>query len=439
MVATAKVRDEMGQNVKFLNHLETFFTIASPTQHIAFIEYWMEMVVTDQFYARNNAPSDLLHRHKIYVELFECAFECIAENALESGSIAQHADINAILKRERDNGSYFPVQLNTEELIDPGLVLKALTEFGDLAQFKYWLSEWLIDGLTGNIDSEAKAVIFPLYRILKKLVEACWLMCSREICETENTHTHAHELQPLLSFVTTIIPTEYIFCLSYKNGYVDLMVVVDKDCHRSFIEMEPLLEFAALGFPKISCTLHSLATLNDLLLGGRLYYLRVCRAENCLFQKANAFPLPVFDKSLLIAAEKMALPIFEEGIARALVFYKGASNYLRLGELNVAVFMLQQVCELAYRSLLHVLRGKEIKTHDLTVLRKHLHRYYPVIIGQFSDDEQEELRLLEILESAYIGARYNDAFFVSEQDVTTLHEKIWLLLEEMKLVFEKRE
>lgn len=435
MAATAVIEEQIGRKVKFLNHLEVFFMVASPSQHLELIEYWLELVLTDQYYNRNNAPSDLLDRHQVYLALLEQVFEFIESEGLELGGISTSEEYVVVLQREAHDFSYFPIYLYRDMLLRPSLVLTEIANAGNLQQYKSWLYDWLIEGLNGHSGSEAFPSIFPLYRVMKQLIEACWLIHSRETKKAEGIHSHTHELQPLIGFITAIVPAEYIFCLSYRNGYVDLMVVLDKDCGRSFTELEPLLEFAALGFPKITCTLHTVGMLNDVLLRGRLYYLRVCRAETCVYCKTGAQTLPFFDKDLLDAAEKSAQPIFEAGIGRATAFYKGASNYLRLGETAMAVFMLQQVCELSYRTLLLVLRGKEIKTHDLMVLRKHLRRYYPAIVGTFSDVEDEELRLLSILDTAYIEARYGIDFKISAEDLAVLHERVWYLLEEMKLVF----
>lgn len=101
----------------------------------------------------------------------------------------------------------------------------------------------------------------------------------------------------------------------------------------------------------------------------------------------------------------------------------------------MAMFMLQQACELSYRSLLHVLRGKAVKSHSPTLLRKHLKRFAPEIIGVFSPVEEDELHYLQLLEEAYVSSRYHAHYHITSAIIAHLNERIGLLQQKAVQLF----
>lgn len=436
MVADRTIPGCEHQKVKLLNLLEQFFENARPTQHLQFLEYWLELLLTDRFYDRNS-PSDLLHRQMEYTALIAQIFQVAeSEHFPGFGNIFGSSSSSEQVDRERNVLSYFPVHLDENEISAPECILSALIETGTLEEYKAWLLEWLSEGLNCSSSTENSVQVFPLYKVLKQLIEACWLINQRAQSRTNfPVNGETQIFQPLVHFITSVVPAEYIFCLHHSNNLTDLMVILDRECGRSFSELEPLLEFATVGFPNISCTLHSYGTLNDLIEKGRLYYLRVCKPENCLYIKPGSTPFPNTASHLLADVAKSMIPIFIKGIGKADRFYQGATNYLSVGEQALATFMLQQACELTYRTLLQIMRGTEIKSHELSVLRKHLRRYFPEVIGIFAENEKEELRLLNILERAYIDARYHTHFSIAESDIQLIHNRTFCLIEQTRKSF----
>ncbi len=105
--------------------------------------------------------------------------------------------------------------------------------------------------------------------------------------------------------------------------------------------------------------------------------------------------------------------LFEQNMHKASTFLNGARQFANESEGTIAAFMLQQACELTYRSLLLSFRGKDIKCHDLSLLRKHLSHFVPTITGVFNEDEKEELTILATIQEAYINSRYNHTYKIA--------------------------
>ncbi len=102
---------------------------------------------------------------------------------------------------------------------------------------------------------------------------------------------------------------------------------------------------------------------------------------------------------------------------KAATFLNGARQFANESESTIAAFMLQQACELTYRSLLLAFRGKDIKCHDLALLRKHLSHFVPTIIGVFHQNEKEELKILTAIQEAYINSRYNHTYKIALEEL----------------------
>mgnify|MGYP006151015267 FL=1 len=109
---------------------------------------------------------------------------------------------------------------------------------------------------------------------------------------------------------------------------------------------------------------------------------------------------------------------------KASSFLDGATYFIGINRFELAVFMLQQAVELTYRCFLNLMRGKDIKCHELYVLRRNIKRFAPQLLGAFSDNEKEELRYLDVLEKGYCDARYNREYKIRKEKVILLHQKV---------------
>jgi HEPN domain-containing protein len=245
-------------------------------------------------------------------------------------------------------------------------------------------------------------------------------------------------MEGMVNLIKQAIPIGMIYNLSKKKKQIDLIIVLEKNCTKAYSEFERIIELLMLGFENGTCTIHNYGLLNSQLSKGHLFYTSVCVAENLIYRKNTEEIFCSPNEEIIAMRREESALLFNAGLQRAVSFYEGAHYYLEKNTLEMAMFMLHQACELAYRCLLNVLRGKDLKCHSPAILRKHVKRFAPEVIGAFSKSEEEELYYLQLLEDAYIQSRYELNYSIDQETVVYLNEKVGLLLERTKELFGNR-
>jgi HEPN domain-containing protein/predicted nucleotidyltransferase len=111
---------------------------------------------------------------------------------------------------------------------------------------------------------------------------------------------------------------------------------------------------------------------------------------------------------------------FNNWFGSAKVFLKHFQYAMRDGDLNNAAFNLHQATEHTYSAVLLVFTGYKPKLHDLDRLGKMVEKLDISFKKVFPRQTGNEQRLYGILRRAYIEARYNMEFKVTESDLQYL-------------------
>lgn len=244
-------------------------------------------------------------------------------------------------------------------------------------------------------------------------------------------------LEGVIDFIKQAIPVGMIYNISKTKQELDLMVVLEKNCVKPYTDYEHLIDLALLGYQQGNCTIHNYGLLNAQLLNGHLFYSSVCIEENVVYRKNTAEIFGHASEEIIECVRFHSANVFSAGMAKAKQFYQGVQHYFKEGIYELAAFMLHQACELTYRCLLNVLRGKDLKCHSPIILRKHVRRFAPEIIGVFSAIEEKEIAYLQILEDAYIKARYHIDYTIDKETLSILNHAVGKLQEVAKLVFDR--
>ncbi len=125
-------------------------------------------------------------------------------------------------------------------------------------------------------------------------------------------------------------------------------------------------------------------------------------------------------------------------MCKARKFFEGAGYYRQVSEHALSMFMLQQATETTFRTTAIALYGSERRTHSIRSLKRFNHRLAPQLNEIFPGDAPDEERLLQLLEDAYLEARYNPHYHISEQDLHLVSSRVSRLLELAEAVFEER-
>lgn len=135
--------------------------------------------------------------------------------------------------------------------------------------------------------------------------------------------------------------------------------------------------------------------------------------------------------------------------SRAAKFYLGnmrnVANYWEDGIRNIenskcthASFFLHQVTEYLLKAIPLVYILYRYKEHDLDFLIEKCKLHTLEVARVFPRNTPEEKRLFELLQRAYVEARYNDEFVVTKEEIDTLLPKIELLRQIVEKVCKER-
>lgn len=113
---------------------------------------------------------------------------------------------------------------------------------------------------------------------------------------------------------------------------------------------------------------------------------------------------------------------------RAEAFLRNAEHLLRSGEWDLAVFNMEQYCQLILKYKLLVKTGSYPRTHSLRRLIRELARFHPDMSSLVEDEGK--LHYVARLEEAYITSRYTP-YVYEEREALSLYR---FVVEEFKKV-----
>jgi uncharacterized protein len=95
-------------------------------------------------------------------------------------------------------------------------------------------------------------------------------------------------------------------------------------------------------------------------------------------------------------------------------------------KLNEAAFLLHQATERFYNTTLLVFTGYKPKTHSLEKLRQYAKPYSKDLLEIFPQPTRDktESHLFDLLKRGYIDARYKNDYFITEEELNALIEKV---------------
>ena len=115
---------------------------------------------------------------------------------------------------------------------------------------------------------------------------------------------------------------------------------------------------------------------------------------------------------------------FDDKFGRATQFLKGVTFYCEDGDCKMASFLLHQSAENFLRTIPMVFILYGYKSHNLSELMNAVKKHTTEIFKVFPRDTEEEKRLFDLLQRAYIESRYNPDFEITKEDIDALIPKV---------------
>ncbi len=177
--------------------------------------------------------------------------------------------------------------------------------------------------------------------------------------------------------------------------------------------------------------------LNKAILKNRYFYTDIKR-EGVMLYNSGRYKLARRRKLNYKEIKEQAEEYYNEKFNRSSEFLLGAKFYYEQGLYNMASFNLHQVCENLYNSIILTFTLYSPKEHSLKKLSARAKTYSLESSKAFPRDTEEEKRLFDLLQDAYVQARYNKNFDVTKEDIEALIPKVELLRDVTKQCCEER-
>jgi predicted nucleotidyltransferase/HEPN domain-containing protein len=228
-----------------------------------------------------------------------------------------------------------------------------------------------------------------------------------------------------------------------KKGYrsdFDILVVVNNRKLTDFSTYwnkaaERLMRHPEIGTP-VSLIIHSLREVNAELRSGRYFFVDIRRDGLALYELDDE-PLAAPGQLSAEEAWQRAAGYLADRLPHARVFFKTARFCVEQGDSKEAAFLLHQSIEQAYSTLLLILTNYSPPSHNIRFLRGLAEERAEELLNVWPHNQQRYLAWFNILNEAYVKARYSPHFEISKEAVEWLTERTELLLAAVEAVCRK--
>ena len=240
-------------------------------------------------------------------------------------------------------------------------------------------------------------------------------------------------LKRFLQLIVEVIPVSYIFCYSAGIEHIRLILVSDPFSYLANDEVKNIITFTTSTQPSIQIIYREYGTVNDLLQRGDFFLSTNCTDANCIYKKSGKYDLKPSSNKLITALRDQASNTFKNGLKRAATFYELANFHFKQEKTNLTAFLLHQTCEQVLRTLIILNKTATVRSHQLILLQKEAAFYYPALKNIFDDHQRKELKWLMLLQTAYVGARYEENYAMPLGDLLFIKDRLEQLLNQMEL------
>ena len=178
---------------------------------------------------------------------------------------------------------------------------------------------------------------------------------------------------------------------------------------------------------------HDIQDVNIKLAEGQYFFTDIRKEGRVLYDSGNC---TLSRKRRLKPEEKKRIvqDHFEHWYGKAHVFFEDFKSNLEKHSkgqkfLNQAAFHLNQATEASYKSIILVFTNYNPNEHYLGLLNEQAGKYSKTVKELFKATTEKEQRLFDLLDYAYIGARYDASYRIEKEDLDFLSERVKTLLE----------
>ncbi len=219
-------------------------------------------------------------------------------------------------------------------------------------------------------------------------------------------------------------PLQYQSTTSY-----DFLVLVSESSGRKNDELLNIIEHlcSANNLP-VTAYVMRIHQFNEWAMNGHPFASKVYH-KAFLCYDAHNIPLAIpneYDESV---KGKELLKEFSQHRQLATEFICGAELFTIRKNYALAAFNLHQATEQLYVGIIQYITGLRVQTHNLDKLYRYSKNLLSDITDIFPRNNEEERRLFQLLQKAYIDSRYGDNFYIKYDDLLLLDQRVRKLAE----------
>ncbi len=212
----------------------------------------------------------------------------------------------------------------------------------------------------------------------------------------------------------------------YKSDFDILILTADKSTERDVnfdIELEEAL--APKGEEtRVNFIVHTVQHMNQMLSERRFFFMDILK-EGYLLYDSGRFELARPPKELPPRTMlRHAAEYYAEWMDTADGFIRGSKFMQADTGPKLAAFLLHQAVERYITGMLLVHTGYRPKEHDLQKLLDQAAGFDPRYTSVFPAATKEDRHLFDLLRRAYVDARYNKRYRITDQELTAIGERI---------------
>lgn len=171
--------------------------------------------------------------------------------------------------------------------------------------------------------------------------------------------------------------------------------------------------------PTVHLIIHDVEDINKKLSKGRYFFVDI-KKEGVLLAKEEGYRLVPAKKPVAKERHGMAKADFKNWYGNAKDFISSSQENFKKRRYKLSAFELHQTTECLFAAILLVHTHYKPRTHDLRKLRRLAASQNNEFLAAFPLATKEQRRLFELLRAAYVEARYNAAFKITEDELKYL-------------------
>ena len=152
---------------------------------------------------------------------------------------------------------------------------------------------------------------------------------------------------------------------------------------------------------------------------GQYFFTEICEQGIVLYDSGR-FKLREKQELDPAQAKQHAQANFDEAFTSAKGAYLGYEMFLEKHEYKWAAFNLNQAAEFSYKTVLLVFGNECPQEHHLDILGDLAADYCPELAGIIPRESESQKELFELLDYAYIGARYDRHYKITKEQLELL-------------------